>query len=138
MRLEDTRESLAASEVAVEPDVASAITGIEQALALLAATPHAQGVSIPDAADDLDVSRRTIENWIARGALEVVPGTKPRQVDISSLRRVRDALDHLRSRQDEAPLVNHVEALLERAALDRNASFRRGLAEFEGGDFSPA
>lgn len=98
----------------------------------------ALGIPVEAAADYLQVSAPTVRSWLARGVLEEMAGSRPKQVDPASLRLVGHAVVELRARgQDRDWLRSLVDLLHDRAHVG-GEGVARGLEEFARGELEPA
>lgn len=76
------------------------------------------GAKVAEAAALLDVSAPTIRSWVDAGLLRAVSGAKPLRVEVTSLARVKQLVDELRSRRDDQHLLAEVARVLrDRSAL---------------------
>lgn len=116
----------------------AALSALDDAQAALSNVEHSPGVTVAQAARTLKVSEPTVRAWIARGALDAVPGVTPTQVAPNSLRRTVRAVSELRERgRDRDWLQSVVDYLDDRAARNSDA-VRRGIADLRHGDLEPA
>lgn len=80
---------------------------------------RSDGAKVADVARVLDVSTATVRSWIDAGILDEIPDKTPRRVTFDSLASVKQALDEIRTRVDDPPLLVHVMRILrDRAALE--------------------
>jgi excisionase family DNA binding protein len=76
-------------------DVVVAERAIEQAKRTVYA--DAPALTVPEAADELGVSRPTARSWIAKGLLDVIVDTSPRRVTFASVQQLKERLAKLRA-----------------------------------------
>jgi excisionase family DNA binding protein len=57
----------------------------------------APDLTVPEAAEELGVSRPTARSWIAKGLLDVVTDTSPRRVRFASVQQLKERLGRLRA-----------------------------------------
>ena len=114
-----------------------ALAALEDAAARLDSVPHTRGVPIAQAARRLGVSEPTIRAWLGRGVLVAVQGTQTDEIEIDSLRRVRDALAELRARGRDRDWVELLAAYL-RSAEPRSDALNEGLQQLKHGKLEPA
>ena len=80
----------------------------------------APALTVPEVAEELEVSRPTVRSWIAKGLLEGVPGTSPQRVKFASVQELKERLAQLRAvAKDERRF----------SALLREAADQRALAQ---------
>lgn len=132
MELSDARQALA------DDQGAAALKALESAMAELRSVDHAPGVPVARAAERLGLSRKTIESWIARGALRTVPAAGPLQVDVESLRRVSRALEDLRRRGQDGNWLQALADYADDLQAQRSSTLREGLEQLRRGDLEPA
>jgi excisionase family DNA binding protein len=97
---------------------------------------HGRGVSVSEAARVLSVSEPTVRNWISRGALRTVDGSKPIRVSASSLGQARHTVDRLRQATDKGRLLPRALEQLQDARLRQELGGR--LAQMRAGQAVPA
>jgi hypothetical protein len=114
-----------------------ALAALEDATARLDSVPHTRGVSVARAARLLEVSQPTVRAWLARNLLVAVEGSRPEEVEIDSLRRVRDALVELRAHGHDRDWVEQLATYLQ-SAQARPDSLEEGLAQLRRGALEPA
>jgi hypothetical protein len=114
-----------------------ALAALEDATARLDSVPHTPGVSVARAARLLEVSQPTVRAWLARNVLVAVKGSRPEEVEIDGLRRVRDALAELRARGQDRDWVEQLASYLQ-SAQARPDSLEEGLAQLRRGALEPA
>jgi hypothetical protein len=115
----------------------AALAALEDLAARLDSVPHTAGVSVARAARLLEVSQPTVRAWLARNLLVAVEGGRPEEVEIDSLRRVRDALAELRARGQDRDWVEQL-ASYTQSAQARPDSLEQGLAQLRRGELEPA
>jgi excisionase family DNA binding protein len=80
----------------------------------------APALTVPEVAEELEISRPTVRSWIAKGLLESIPGVSPLRVKFASVQELKEGLAKLRSvAKDERRY----------AALLREAADQRALAQ---------
>jgi excisionase family DNA binding protein len=80
----------------------------------------APALTVPEVAEELEVSRPTVRSWIAKGLLEGVPDTSPQRVKFASVQELKERLAKLRAvAKDERRF----------SALLREAADQRALAQ---------
>ena len=84
-----------ASDALSSGDVAVAERALKRAKKAVYA--DAPALTVPEVADELDVSRPTVRSWIAKGLLDVVGDTSPRRVTFASVQRLKERLTKLRA-----------------------------------------
>ncbi len=145
VELEDAAQRLHGDSPRRKAPVPSA-EEIEQALALISGvlarlreeSGGALGVPVSAAAEYLGVSEQTVRSWVARGVLEDVAGSKTKQVEAASLRRIGAAISELRARGQERDWLRTLVDLLHDRALVRSEGISRGLDEMNRGKLEPA
>lgn len=98
------------------------VTVAESALKQAKQTVYADApaLTVPEVAEELEVSRPTVRSWIAKGLLESIPGASPLRVKFASVQELKERLAKLRSvAKDERRY----------AALLREAADQRALAQ---------
>src|SRR5271156_6496545 len=75
------------------------VTVAERALKQAKQTVYtdAPALTVPEVAEELEVSRPTVRSWIAKGLLEGVPGTSPQRVKFASVQELKERLAKLRA-----------------------------------------
>ncbi len=85
----------------------------------------APALTIPEAADELDISRPTVRSWIGKGLLNAIPDTSPRRVSFASVQALKERLSRLRAvAKDERRFSQ-----LLREAADQRALSQPGARE---------
>ena len=93
-------------------------------------------VPVSVAAAELGVSNPTVRAWRDRGLLRSPEGTE--EIEVTSLRRVKAALDELRTRgQNRDWLRSLVDLMHDRATL-ADKQLQRNLQDIASGKFEPA
>jgi excisionase family DNA binding protein len=135
LELEDARDELVARGEGAAPTVRR----LEDVVARLdsngLATP---GLPVSEAARYLEVSEPTVRDWLKRGVLKRVSGSRPVLIDRSSLRHVHRLLAELRERGKDRDWLRSLMDYLDDLAVVRSPEVQRGLADFEAGRFEPA
>jgi len=94
----------------------------------------APALTVPEVAEELNVSRPTVRSWITKGLLEGVPDTSPQRVRFASVQALKKRLAGLRTlAKDE----RRFSALLREAADQRalaQPGAREGLKDALAGD----
>ncbi len=103
-----------------------------------AAPDAARGVPVAEAAKYLGVSEPTVRLWIRRGALAVLPGSKPVLIEHESLRGVGRAVRELRAKGEDREWLEGVVRYVEDMADRSSPSVRQGLKELAEGKLQPA
>lgn len=113
-------------------DVAIAERALAQAKRAVYA--DAPDLTVPEAADELGVSRPTARSWIAKGLLDVVADTAPRRVTFASAQRLKERLAKLRVIAGDERRYSQLlrEAADQRALAQPGA--REGLQDALAGD----
>jgi len=112
------------------------VTVAERALKQAKQTVYtdAPALTVPEVAEELEVSRPTVRSWIAKGLLEGVPGTSPQRVKFASVQELKERLAKLRAiAKDE----RRFSALLREAADERalaQPGAQEGLQDALAGD----
>jgi hypothetical protein len=114
-----------------------ALAALEYATARLDSVPHTRGLPVAQAARLLEVSQPTVRAWLARNLLVAVEGCRPEEVEIDSLRRVRDALAELRARGHDRDWVEQLATYIQ-SAQARPDSLEEGLTQLRRGELEPA
>ena len=114
-----------------------ALAALADATARLDSVPHTRGLSVARAARLLEVSQPTVRVWLARNLLVAVEGSRPEEVEIDSLRRVRDALAELRAHGHDRDWVEQLAGYIQ-SAQARPDSLEEGLAQLRRGALEPA
>lgn len=126
------------ARVAVGADAKSdALAALEDAAARLDSVPHTRGVPVAQAARLLDVSQPTVRAWLGRGVLVAIQGSRPEEVEIDSLRCVRDALGELRARGRDRGWVEQLASYIQSSQARPN-SLEEGLEQLRRGELEPA
>ncbi len=133
VELTDARDDLAAGN-----DVAAAVKRIDEALALLDQAAPSPGLPVAEAAAYLGVSEPTVRDWLKRGVLNRVAGSRPALIERSSLRHVHRLISELRERGKDRDWLRSLMDYLDDLAVVRSPAVQRGLAEFKAGRFEPA
>lgn len=115
----------------------AALAALEDAATRLDAIPHSRGVPVAQAARRLEVSQPTVRAWLGRGVLVAVPGARPEEVQIDSLRRVRDALEEMRARGRDRDWIEELVEYI-RSAEPRSNALDEGLEQLRRGELEPA
>ncbi len=84
-----------ASDALSSGDVAVAERALKQAKKAVYA--DAPALTVPEAADELGVSRPTVRSWIAKGLLDVLGDTSPRRVTFASVQSLKERVTRLRA-----------------------------------------
>jgi excisionase family DNA binding protein len=84
-----------ASHALSSGDVAVAERALKQAKRTVYA--DAPALTVPEVADELNVSRPTVRSWIDKGLLAVVADTSPRRVKFASVQDLKERLMRLRA-----------------------------------------
>ncbi len=103
-----------------------------------AAPNAAQGVPVAQAAEYLGVSEPTVRLWAKRGALVVLPGSKPVLIEHDSLRRAGRAVRELRTRGEDREWLEGVVRYVEDMTDRSSQSVRQGLKDLAEGKLQPA
>lgn len=112
-----------ASDALASGSVALAERALKQAKRTVYA--DAPALTVPEVAEELDVSRPTVRTWVAKGLLERVPATSPQRVKFASVQELKERLIELRAvAKDERRFT----ALL-RDAADQRALGQPGAGE---------
>jgi excisionase family DNA binding protein len=94
----------------------------------------APALTVPEVAEELDVSRPTVRSWIANGLLEGVPGTSPQRVRFASVRELKERLGRLRTvAKDERRFSTLLREAADQRALAQPGA-REGLQDALAGD----
>lgn len=121
-----------ASRALSSGDVAVAESALKQAKR--AVYTDAPALTVPEVADELNVSRPTVRSWIDKGLLDVIADTSPRRVKFASAQDLKDRLTRLRElTKDE----RRFSQLLREAADQRSLAqpgAREGLQDALAGD----
>jgi hypothetical protein len=96
------------------------------------------GLSVDETARYLRLSPQTVRSWIERGALDVVAGAKPLQVDRRSVRAVRRALEELQARGRDRDWLSALSDYMHDLVDLKSPEVSRGLAEMDRGQWEPA
>jgi excisionase family DNA binding protein len=121
-----------ASHALSSGDVAVAEHALEQAKRTV--YTDAPALTVPEVADELDVSRPTVRNWIAKGLLDVVADTSPRRVRFSSVQELKERLAKLRAlAKDERRFLQLLREAADQRALAQPGA-REGLQDALAGD----
>jgi excisionase family DNA binding protein len=113
-------------------DVAVVERELEQAKQTVDA--DAPALTVPEAADELDVSRPTVRSWIAKGLLDVVADTSPQRVKFASVQQLKKRLSKLRAlAKDERRFSQLLREAADERALEQPGA-REGLRDALAGD----
>jgi excisionase family DNA binding protein len=94
----------------------------------------APALTVPEAAEELGVSRPTVRSWIAKGLLDVVADSSPRRVTFSSVRQLEERLGKLRAlAKDERRFSQLLQEAADQRALAQPGA-REGLQDALVGD----
>jgi hypothetical protein len=132
MALTDAREALA------DDQWDALLRALESVQDALTSVEHSPGVPIARAADRLGVSRKTVEDWIKRGALRPVPDLSPAQVEVDSLQRVSRALGDLRRRGQDRDWLQALVDHFDDRRTQRSPALCEGVEQLRDGDLEPA
>lgn len=112
------------------------VTMAERALKQAKQTVYADApqFTVPEAAEELGVSRPTVRSWIAKGLLEGVPGTSPQRVRFASVQELKERLARLRVvAKDERRFSMLLREAADQRALEQSGA-RDGLQDALAGD----
>jgi excisionase family DNA binding protein len=99
-----------------------------------AVNTDAPALTVPEAAEELDVSRPTARSWIAKGLLEGVPDTSPQRVRFASVQELKERLARLRAVvKDERRFSTLLREAADQRALAQPGA-REGLQDALAGD----
>jgi excisionase family DNA binding protein len=113
-------------------DVAVVERELEQAKQTVDA--DAPALTVPEAADELGVSRPTVRSWIAKGLLDVVADTSPQRVKFASVQQLKKRLSKLRAlAKDERRFSQLLREAADERALEQPGA-REGLRDALAGD----
>jgi len=94
----------------------------------------APALTVPEAAEELGVSRPTVRSWIAKGLLNVVADTSPQRVKFASVQQLKKRLGKLRSvAKDERRFSQLLREAADQRALEQPGA-REGLRDALAGD----
>jgi len=94
----------------------------------------APALTVPEAAEELDVSRPTVRSWIAKGLLETIPDTSPQRVAFASVQELKERLDKLRViAKDERRFSTLLRDAADQRALEQPGA-REGVQDALSGD----
>jgi hypothetical protein len=130
--LDDARDALASGRRD------AAIHAMQEAHRTLEGIGHAAGVPVAQAARRLGVSVPTVRSWIARGALRVIKGSSPVEIEPESLRSVSRGLDELRERGQDRDWLQALVAYLDDREARRGPALKEGLEQLARGELEPA
>ncbi len=108
----------------------------ESALRQARQTVHADApaLTVPEVAEELEVSRPTVRSWIAKGLLASVPGSSPQRVRFASTQELKERLAKLRSvAKDERRFAALLHEGADQCALAQPGA-REGLQDALAGD----
>ena len=134
VELEDARDELAASG----QEMGATLALIDGAVARIDRAAAAPGLSVADAAAYLAVSQPTVRDWLKRGVLEQIPGSKPVLIDRASVRHVHRLLEELRERGKDRDWLRAFVDYVHDMAIRRSPEVRRGIEQMERGELEPA
>lgn len=121
-----------ASHALSSGDVAVAERALQQAKRTV--YTDAPGLTVPEVADELGVSRPTARSWIARGLLDVVADSSPRRVTFASVQELKGRLAKLRAiAKDERRYSQLLREAADQRALAQPGA-REGLQDALTGD----
>jgi excisionase family DNA binding protein len=113
-------------------DVAVVERELEQAKQTVDA--DAPALTVPEAADELGVSRPTVRSWIGKGLLDVVADTSPQRVKFASVQQLKKRLGKLRAlAKDERRFSQLLREAADERALQQPGA-REGLRDALAGD----
>ena len=102
--------------------------------AKLTVNADAPALTVPEVAEELDVSRPTVRSWIANGLLEGVPDTSPQRVRFASVQELKERLARLRTvAKDERRFSTLLREAADQRALAQPGA-REGLQDALAGD----
>jgi excisionase family DNA binding protein len=121
-----------ASHALSSGDVAVAERALKQAKRTV--YTDAPALTVPEVADELNVSRPTIRSWIDKGLLAVVADTSPQRVKFASVQDLKERLTRLRTLTKDEHRFSQLlrEAANQRALAQPGA--REGLQDALAGD----
>lgn len=94
----------------------------------------APALTVPEAAEELGVSRPTVRSWIAKGLLDVVADTSPQGVRFASVQQLKEHLGRLRAlAKDERRFSQLLREAADQRALQQPGA-REGLKDALAGD----
>ena len=94
----------------------------------------APALTVPEAAEELGVSRPTVRSWIAKGLLNVMTDTSPQRVKFASVQQLKKRLGKLRSvAKDERRFSQLLREAADERALEQPGA-REGLRDALAGD----
>ena len=121
-----------ASNALSNGNVALAESALEQAKRTV--YTEAPALTVPEVADELSVSRPTVRSWIAKGLLDVIPGTSPRRVKFASVQELKERLARLRAlAKDERRFSQLLREAADQRALAQPGA-QEGLRDALAGD----
>ncbi len=121
-----------ASHALSSGDVAVAERALKQAKRTV--YTDAPALTVPEVADELNVSRPTIRSWIDKGLLAVVADTSPRRVKFASVQDLKERLTRLRAlTKDERRFSQLLREAADQRALAQPGA-REGLQDALVGD----
>jgi excisionase family DNA binding protein len=89
----------------------------------------APALTIPEAADELDISRPTVRNWIDKNLLDAIPDSSPRRVSFASVQTLKERLSRLRAvAKDERRFSQLLRDAADQRALSQPGA-REGLQD---------
>jgi Helix-turn-helix domain len=121
-----------ASHALSNGDVAVVERELEQAKQTVGT--DAPALTVPEAAEELGVSRPTVRSWIAKGLLDVVADTSPQGVRFASVQQLKERLGRLRAlAKDERRFSQLLREAADQRALQQPGT-REGLQDALAGD----